>query len=148
MRKKLDKKALAEADELLELLDDESYEKVPKEMLQAIKNERDIEYKIDIDSLLRGELMENTKDILCAIYSEYLATDEEKEVIDRYKESLKKVQTKKITSQEAPIYFYENKIQVQIPTEEKKQEETLMVAYKENIITKIITKIKRIFKKN
>lgn len=148
MRKKLDKRALAEAYELLELLDDESYEKVPKEMLQAIKNERDIEYRIDIDSLLRGELMEDTKDILCAIYSEYLATDEEKEVIDKYKESLKKIQTKDMASQETPVYFFENKIQVQIPIEEKQQEEISMVVYKENIIIKILNKIKSIFKKN
>lgn len=144
---KLSKKALTEAYEILKLLDDESLEKIPENMLNAIQVNRDKTYAVDITKLVDGDILEETKDILCAVYCEYLATAEEKKVIDEYAESVK-----------AEIEYETEESKVGIPIELFKSEvkekayneitETLpKVVDKKNIITIVMERIKKIFRK-
>lgn len=79
--KKFDKKALSEVYSLIELLDEESYQKIPENLIYGIKKNMDNFYEVDTDKLLNGEYLQETKDILCAIYIKYLATEEELELI-------------------------------------------------------------------
>ena len=144
---KLSKKALTEAYEILKLLDDESLERIPEKLLNAIEVNRDKTYVVDIAKLVEGEVLEETKDILCAVYCEYLATDEEKKVIDEYAESVK-----------AEIEYENEELKVGIPIELFKSKvkektyneitETLpKVVDKKNILTIVIERIKNIFRK-
>ena len=144
---KLSKKALNEAYEILKLLDDESLEKIPEKLLSAMEISRDKTYTIDITSLIEGNILEETKDILSAIYCEYLATPEEKKVIAEY---LNAIETESDFQQETlkfgiPIDLFERKIEEKATNQ---QTVTLPdVAKKENVITFVINKIKNILRK-
>ena len=156
-KNKLDNRAIAEAYEVLTLLDDENLEKIPDYVLDAFKEKRDTNYAIDIQKLMDGEMLQDTKNILCAMYYRYLATDEERKVIDDYKQSLKDELDK--AEQDIQIgmsedFFGINKVKV-TENEANSNEQNLteqnvlpQIKVGENIFTKILNSLKRIFKKN
>lgn len=144
---KLSKKALTEAYEILKLLDDESLEKIPEKLLNAIESNRDKAYIVDITKLVEGDILEETKDILCAVYCEYLATDEEKKVIDEYAKSAKaeiEYETEQ-TKVGIPIDLFRSGVQER--TYNEPTEILPKVVDKKNIITIVMEKIKNIFRK-
>lgn len=153
-KNRLDSKGIAEAYEILMLLDEENLEKIPVNILETFREERDIEYEIDIDKLMGGEMLQDTKNILCAIYYKYLATDEERQVIDDYKQSLKEEIEK--AEQDIQVgmtqdFFGINKNNEmdQNSKQELTEQNTLpQVIVCDNIFIRILNKIKSIFKKN
>jgi len=153
-RNKLDSKGIAEAYEILMLLDEENLEKIPENILETFKEKRDIDYEVNIEKLMDGEMLQDTKNILCAIYYKYLATDEERQVIDDYKQSLKEEIEK--AEQDIQIgmtqdFFGINKNNEtdQNSTQELTEQNTLpQVIVSDNIFIRILNKIKSIFKKN
>ena len=155
-KNKLDNRAIAEAYEVLTLLDDENLEKIPEYVLDDFKEKRDTNYVIDIQKLMDGEMLQDTKNILCAMYYRYLATDEERKVIDDYKQSLKDELDK--AEQDIQIGMSEDffGINKKIETENNinsneqnltEQNSLPQIKVNENIFTKILNSLKRIFKK-
>lgn len=71
--------------DILNILEDS---RVPEEIMLNLQNKMDTEYEFDIQ---QEEIEEEAKNILSAIYTDYLATEEEKEVILK----LEKIQRKK-----------------------------------------------------
>ncbi|MBR6689320.1 MAG: hypothetical protein IKL68_04825 [Clostridia bacterium] len=153
-KNRLDSKGIAEAYEILMLLDEENLEKIPENILETFKEKRDIDYEVNIEKLMDGEMLQDTKNILCAIYYKHLATDEERQVIDDYKESLKKEMEK--VDQDIQVgmtqdFFGINKNDEthQNGEQERTEQNTLpQVIVSDNIFIRILNKIKSIFKKN
>jgi len=158
-KNKLDNRAIAEAYEVLTLLDDENLEKIPEYVLDAFKEKRDINYVIDIQKLMDGEMLQDTKNILCAMYYRYLATDDERKVIDDYKQSLKEELDKAEQDMQIGMseYFFginKNK-EIEADNNINSNEQNLIepnslpqIKVNENVFTKILNSLKRIFKKN
>lgn len=76
-----DRRALAEVYNVLIMLDKENFDKIPKKMIQAIKNNMDTEYDVQWNEIEKGNLLEDTEKILSVLYTDYLATPEEKNII-------------------------------------------------------------------
>ena len=76
-----DRKALAEVYNVLIMLDKENFDKIPKKMIEAIKNNMDIDYEVEWSEIEKGNLLEDTEKILSVLYTDYLATPEEKNII-------------------------------------------------------------------
>ena len=76
-----DKKALTEVDQVLNMLEDKDLAKIPNKIIETIRTNKDNTYELDMQKLERGEMLEDTEKILATIYSYYLASEDEKDVI-------------------------------------------------------------------
>lgn len=76
-----DRRALAEVYNVLIMLDKENFDKIPKKMIEAIKENMDTEYDVQWNEIENGNLLDDTEKILSVLYTDYLATPEEKNII-------------------------------------------------------------------
>lgn len=76
-----DRKALKEVYEVLIMLEENELNKIPKNLINTINENKDNEYEVNINKLKDGEIMKDTKKILGALYSYYLSSDDEKNII-------------------------------------------------------------------
>ena len=82
------KNAYQEAYTILQELDEEEYSKIPPEVIQALKENRNEEYyyEVDEDTELKYQpMLPETKAVLFNIFRDYLATPEQKEKIRKIK---------------------------------------------------------------
>lgn len=89
------KKALTEVYEILNLLPQEEYQKIPKNLIEYIKMNMDEEVEVDIESVEDGHMLQETNNILATIYMKYLSTSQEKIVIKNLMELEKSNNAKK-----------------------------------------------------
>ena len=75
------RKALAEVYNILIMLKKENFEKIPADIIMAIKNNMDVEYDIKWEEIEEGKMLEDAEKILSVLYTDYLATPEEKKTI-------------------------------------------------------------------
>lgn len=74
----LDARAYTEAYFFINMLDKEIREKIPEKIIKNIEQRMDKNYEFSDENI---ELLEDTEKILSVIYTDYLSTPEEKEVI-------------------------------------------------------------------
>ena len=79
----MEAKAYTQAYCVLQMLSEEDKKKRPEKLIEAIKNKMDSEYQFEVDTEDEEEpkLLVDTEKILSVVYTDYLATDEEKKVI-------------------------------------------------------------------
>lgn len=94
----LDKKAYTEVFYIINEMSDEMKNKIPKDVIDNIKRKMDNDYKFNIENndFENVELLEDTEKILSVLYTDYLSTDEEKELILNMENLLKKSKDKNI----------------------------------------------------
>lgn len=136
------RKALTEVYELLRL-DEESVKKIPLDIWRIIEDNRNIEYKIDIENLDSNTMMTETKDIIIWLYMDYLASEEEKNVLENMAK-MQYEQKQKEKQEQYKIDIFKSEREEHI---EKMKEITLPVEYKESIIKRLLRFIKKIFNK-
>ena len=140
------KNAYTEVYTILEDLNEEEYNKIPPEVIETIKENRNEEYFFELDedlTLKEQTMLPETKAILFNLFRDYLATQEQKEkIIKMQNEERQKNELKK--QRQYNIDVFANKYN-QNKTE--RIEEIQLVEYKENIFKKILNKIKRFFTK-
>ena len=115
----------------LNILSEKKKNEIPKKLIQLFEEEKDIEYVKVIDSktpIKDQHLKEETLAIIAILNLEYWCKDENE------KQRLKN------------IYSKNEEEYKELPKEEITSTEVAIVEYKENIITRIINKIKRFFK--
>lgn len=144
---RFDRNALEEVYQVITLFQEENYNKLPEELIQTIDLNRNKEYKVNINELFNGKMLKDTENILCAIYYKYLSTNEERKVIDSYKLMLKQKELETDfdifgKNKEEEKEEYNN-----IENKEQNKEELDLVVAKNNIIQKILNKIKNMFRK-
>ena len=79
--------AYAEVYKILECLEEESYEKIPKEFLQAIEENRNLDYEYEVNEeqdLSKQPMLIETRAILLNIFRDYLATPEQSKKIKKW----------------------------------------------------------------
>lgn len=130
-----DRKALAEVYEVIIMLKNEDFNKIPKEIVEAIKLNKDNEYEVDFQKLVRDEMLPDTRQILSAIYTYYLADKQEKKVI------FELINIRKQTHVKYPIFEKNNKI------EENSNIQDMVAIKKQNLFARIFEKIKRILRR-
>ena len=139
------KNAYTEVYTILQDLNEEEYNKIPPEVVEAIKANRNEEYEYELDAELELKdqpMLAETKAILFNMFRDYLATPEQKaKIIRMQNEARQKNELKKQQMYNIDVFANrqkEDKVQTNI-------EKTQIVEYKENIFKRILNKIKRFF---
>ena len=139
------KNAYTEVYTILQELNEEEYNKIPPEVVEAIKVNRNEEYKYELDDeleLKEQPMLPETKAILFNLFRDYLATPEQKaKIIRMQNEERQKNELKK--QQRYNTEVFANRQEKDISQE--KNEEIQIVKYKENLFKRILDKIKRFF---
>ena len=123
---------------------EDGIENVPERVIRFLDDNRDKEYVFDYgDDLENFKLEKDAENLLIYFYTKYLASEEEKNVL----ENMAKIQYEQKQKEKQEQY----KIDIFNPEKEDVAEEiqeiTLPVEYKESIIKKILKFIKKFFKK-
>ena len=126
-----DRKALAEVYNVLIMLDKENFDKIPKKMIEAINNNMDTDYEVEWSEIEKGNLLEDTEKILSVLYTDYLATQEEKNII---------MQLENLKYKDCYPVF-KNRVKKENINEEKE----LVEVKNENWFMKLVGKIKDFF---
>ncbi len=129
--------------EIIKQLSEEEYAKIPNEVVEVIKENRNTEYKFELDDDLKlkdQELLPETRAILFNIFREYLSTLEQKERIIRIqREERKKDEQRKIEQ------YHSNLFANKMNNQKLPEENTEIIKYKPNIFKKILNKIRELF---
>ena len=149
--KSIDKyrKAMVEVDALIAIAPDEEKNKIPESFLQFIKANKLPEYRFEIDkskSLLEQNLSRETKILLSLIYRSYFCDEETKQQLQQKDtEELKKIEEQNKENYNPDDLFKNKKIET--VKEEKSDDTKEMVEYKPSLFSRIVNKIKSIFKR-
>ena len=139
------KNVYAEVYTILQELNEEEYNKIPPEVVKAIKLNRNEEYEYELDDeleLKKQPILPETKAILFNLFRDYLATPEQKaKIIRMQNEARQKNELKKQQMYNIDVFANRQKED----TVQQNSEKTQIVKYKENIFKKILNKIKRFF---
>lgn len=144
------RQAYSEIDEFLSLLTEEQIKKIPLKLREFFKEEKDKEYKKQIDSeipIKDQNLKSETLAIIAMLNLQYWCEDEQE------KERLKKIyaQNEKIYQEVLQIKFnpdniFKNRQNISSDFNNTDTESTAMIEFKEkNFLQKIFDKIKNLF---
>lgn len=136
--------AYAEVYKILQLLNEEEYNKIPLEIIETIASNKNEEYKYELDEeleLKEQNMLLETKAILFNLFRDYLATPEQKaKIIKMQNEERQKNELEK--QQNYNVNVFENNTK---RPQQFEKESTELIEYKENIFKKILNKIKNFF---
>lgn len=141
-------RVLAEVDVVLNHFPQKLLEKVPSNLINSIKENKNKNYvfKYDEDkSLVEQKISEDAKNLISAIYFRYICDDEKKsQLIEIFKVNELKKNDEKIKNNNLNSIIYEKK---EIEVENKRVEKSeSIVEVKDKWYKKIINKIKGLFK--
>lgn len=139
----LNKKAYTEAFFIINEMSEEMRSKIPNKIIKNIENKMDktYEFYIDEEDIESAELLEDTEKILSVLYTDYLSTPEEREIILNKERILSKQKNESST----------HNIKINNPFDEKKEtkekikESNITELPKEKWYTKIFKFLKNIF---
>ena len=138
------KNAYTEVYEILEQLDEEEYNKIPSEVITAIRENRNTEYEFELDEeleLKEQELLPETKAILFNLFRDYLSTAEQKEKIKKMQaEERQKNEQNKSEQYNSDLFASKKKVQ------DIREEHTELIEYKGNMFKKIFNRIRQFFR--
>lgn len=142
------KNAYTEVYTILQDLNENDYAKIPPEVIQAIKENRNEEYNYEIDEdieLKYQPMLPETKAILFNLFRDYLATPEQKAKIFKMQaEERAKNEIRKKQKYSTDNIFKQN-TKENLAIQSVKETEALVKVKKENWLKKIIGKIKKLF---
>jgi len=145
-------KRLVEVDEILNYLSDEDLEKIPDDIKQAIRDNKDKDYTWNYDEdkpLKEQDVSRDTIAILSYLNMEYLLNEKQKQFMEEMHKRNEQEKRKKEYYNETQ-YNYEdlfkrkNKVE---DTNNEQEEVALIPVIEETFIRKIINKIKSLFKR-
>lgn len=144
------KNAYTEVYTILEDLNEEEYKKIPPEVIDTIRLNRNEEYFYELDEdleLKEQPMLPETKAILFNLFRDYLSTQEQKaKIIRMQNEERQKNELKKQKQYNTDVFENKQRQNIeQIEDNKEKSTETNLVIYKENIFKRILNKIKRFF---
>ena len=153
MSKEIDilyKKAYTEVSTILGFLPKKEYEKIPKDFINLIEENKLEEYKYhinSIDELDKEKISYEAQMILLVIYNSYLASEEDKKRIDNILIDNEKKHLEEINEKYNPNNLFKQKdIKINI-NEQTDKISILPVKYHETLFSKIISLFKRLFRK-
>ena len=136
------KNAYTEVYTILQDLDEDEYDKIPPEVIEAIEANMNKEYNYELDDELQLKdqpMLPETKAILFNLFRDYLATTEQKaKIIRMQNEERQENELKKQQMYNTDVFANRQKENFNKPNNEKIQ----IVEYKENIFRRILNKIK------
>ena len=136
--------SFSEAYDIVMHLEKSLYNKIPNSFIHMLKDNKDDNYKVNIDyskSINEQVILKDTRVILSLIYRDYICSKEKRqELIEKDKIELKDYEENLVKK-----YDIENILEKRKKVHE--QEQTQMVEYKETIFKRIINRILSLFGK-
>jgi len=140
---------------ILNELDDEDYDKIPPEVVDAIRKNRNKEYQFKIDKsidLKDNNLLPEARALLFKIYRDYLASESQRQkILKMQNEERRKRELKKQQQYNSDIFANKETETIQkseLETGSELQQQSIHpVLYKESIFKKIFNRIRGVFKK-
>lgn len=103
-------KAYTEVFYIISEMSEEMRNKIPEKVLKNIENRMDKNYEFLIEDIDSIELLEDTEKILSVLYTDYFATDEEREVILNKEKILAQRKSEKILAEVEVKELFPNKV--------------------------------------
>ena len=132
-------KSYTEVNAVIKLMPEDLKSKIPEDLIKTIELNMDKEYDPNITDFNDIAISEEAEKVLSVLYTDYFATEEEKEVIlqkEKLKNEQKEAEKRKIYNTDV---FENNKISKESNANE------LVKTEKMNLFNKIWNKIKNIF---
>lgn len=130
---------------ILNSLVKEDYNKIPSDVINAIRENRNKNYRFEIDDKLdlkEQKLLPETKAILFNLFRDYLATKEQKEkIVNLQSIEKRKIEEKKKEKYKEQPYFFEKKHNKNTIQEKSNLPERIR---KESLLKKITNFIKKL----
>ena len=131
---------------ILKYLNIEDYNKIPADLLQALEENQNKEYKFQFDwniDYKSQSLMQETKAILFMLFNDYLATEEQRKIISQMQTKEKKIKEfpKKQLAYKLNL-FEKNKTEINVM-----EETSLTIPQKDSFFKHFLIKIKQILKR-
>lgn len=142
--------AYTEVYTILQDLNEEDYNKIPPEIVEAIRQNRNSDYKYELNDqveLKEHQMLPETKAILFNIFRDYLSTPEQKEkIIKMQAEERRKIELKK-----QEIFKYDNLFKNEKIVEnnivQSEKNTGLIEIKKKNFLQRIFERLKNFFNK-
>ena len=145
-------KRLVEVDEVLSYLSEENLNKIPEDVRNLIKENKDKDYTWKFDEtkeLKDQDLSRDTIIILSYLNMEYLLNEEQKKLMEKIHEFNERKQEKEKQEKYNEDNIFNNKkenFEIQQQKQEQEQvENKSLVEYKDSVFKRIINKIKSFF---
>lgn len=142
--------AYAEVDAILNLLEDKYKEKVPEKVKTFFKEEKMVDYTPTIDvniPLIQQNLKRETIVLLAILNINYWCENEEEKLFFVNELAKNEEEKKKIEEKYNPDNLFKNR-QKEIIDENFQAGQELIIYKETNFISKLLNKIKQLFKKN
>ena len=139
--------------EILQIINNmgETYKKkIPTKLLEFFEKNKDLDYNYKLDKTTDNSdkvISPKTIGLLAMIEEKYWAKDDEKELLKQALKENEKTFQEELRKKYNPDNLFENKKQEVIQEENTAVNNVSMIEYKANFFTRIINKIKKIFKK-
>lgn len=144
----IDTKAYTEVYYIINCLSALNKEKIPEEIRKNIESKMDKNYifNVDINNIKNIQLLDDTKRILSILYTDYFASDEERNAIKAKELAIAISKEEEIKKEQ--INQYEIKFDKNVNnTSNDKTECKNLVEYKTSYFKRMLERIKKIFKK-
>ncbi len=144
--------AYKEVFEILKYIPNADYNKIPKEKIELYKTMQDKNYNFKYDpskTLDEQNVSKRAKAIIGLLFRDYWATDIQREkILAKQKYERQKIEEEKAQNYQYEDLFKKNRTEIQQTEVKADVENVSLVEYKESVFTKILNKIKSIFKRN
>lgn len=143
--------AFTEVYEIISYLEESEYNKIPQKIIKVLEKNRNPEYSFWIDEetqLQDQEVLPETRAILFNLFRDYFANPKQKEQMINFqlRETYRLEQEKKI-NYHGKQKIFDNDKKTKIENNTNSEVTSLIEVKKESTFSKIIKKIKNIFKK-
>lgn len=148
----IDRRAFTEINEVIKLLEEDENIKIPNNFKKVIEHNMNKDYVVVIDDIDNYDFLKDTKKLMSLIYTDYLATEEERQVILAKEEALEREKELEKRKEYSTDLFekrkkYKTKEFLKNDNIDEKVENLDLVEYKESIFRKILSFIKKILKR-
>jgi len=144
--------AYKEVFEILKYIPNIDYNKIPKEKIELYKTMQDKNYNFKYDpskTLDEQNVSKRAKAIIGLLFRDYWATDTQREkILAKQKYERQKIEEEKAQNYQYEDLFKKNRTEIQQTEVKADVENVSLVEYKESVFTKILNKIKSIFKRS
>ena len=141
--------AYTEVYTILEDLNEEEYNKIPPEIIETIKANRNEQYNYELDDeveLKEQPMLPETKAILFNLFRDYLATPEQKQKIIKMQNEERQKNEEKKKQNYCNINMFERELNEMYSNINSTEDLHPEIIKKENILKKLINLIKRCFR--
>ena len=142
------KKGCKEVIEILSYIPKEDYDKIPKEIIKVLENDKDEDYNFKYNpnkTLDEQNVSKQAKTIIAILFRDYWSSEHQRKIIKEYENDLyKKIENEKKKKYNSNKIF-ETERQTKIKNIDRASNNVELVEYKESIFKKFIDKLKKIF---